>query len=125
MTPPRVRRPGSNTKSVHNRDKVPPRWRPRERKVRGTAVIEVNELPLRVPKFSFKASTARVDDNGQVIETIPFLSQHNVEDGIILLQELADKYAKIRAEKQREYDERADAFDDPDNDYEDDSRVDP
>lgn len=79
-------------------------WRPIEKRVKGSVVVEVNELPLPVPKYSFKIGTAKLDDNGQVIEVLPFLNVYNVHDAADLLRDVGSKYADIRESKQEEMD---------------------
>jgi hypothetical protein len=93
--PPRPRFP-------NKQNTVP--WRPVEKRLKGNIVIEVNELPLQVPKYSFKIGTAKVDPNGQIIEIQPFLSVYNVHEAADLLREVGDKYLAIREEKQDEMD---------------------
>lgn len=87
-----------------NATKIP--WRPIEKKLKGSVVVEVNELPLPVPKYSFKIGTAKIDDNGQIIDIQPFLSVYNVHDAADLLREIGDKYLSIRESKQDEMDSR-------------------
>jgi hypothetical protein len=90
----------------------PPAWRPVEKKVRGNVVCEVNELPLQVPKYSFKLGTVKFDENGQIIEVNPYLNIYNVSDAAELLREIGDKYLAVREERQRDFDSREDRFDD-------------
>lgn len=87
----------------------PPRksWRPIERRVSGNVVVEVNELPLSVPKYSFKVGSVVTDDSGQILEVKPYLNIYNVSDAVRLLGEMSEKYLSLREDKQREYDERS------------------
>jgi len=87
-----------------NATKIP--WRPIEKKLKGSVVVEVNELPLPVPKYSFKIGTAKIDDNGQIIDIQPFLNVYNVHDAADLLREIGEKYLSIRESKQDEMDSR-------------------
>ena len=84
--------------------KIP--WRPVEKKLKGNVVVEVNELPLPVPKYSFKVGTAKIDDNGQIIDILPFLSVYNIHDAADLLRDIGDKYIAVREAKQDEMDLR-------------------
>jgi len=97
--------------------KIP--WRPIEKKLKGNVVVEVNELPLPVPKYSFKIGTARIDDNGQIIDIQPFLSVYNVHDAADLLREIGDKYAAIRESKQDAMDSRQRFTDEDEQNVED------
>jgi len=100
-------RPNNNNRprfSNNAATKIP--WRPVEKRLRGSVVVEVNELPLPVPKYSFKLGTAREDENGQIIDIQPFLSVYNVHDAADLLREVGDKYLAIGEEKQDEIDKR-------------------
>lgn len=81
-------------------------WRAVERRVRSNVVVEVNELPLPVPKYSCALSAARIDDNGQVIDMNRHLPMHAIPAAIEILQEIYAKYTEIRAEKQEEFDIR-------------------
>jgi hypothetical protein len=81
-------------------------WRPIERKLKGNVVVEVTELPLPVPKYSFKIGTAKIDDNGQIIDIQPFLSIYNVHDAADLLRSVGDKYLERRETRQDEMDTR-------------------
>jgi hypothetical protein len=79
-------------------------WRAVERRLRGHVVVEVNELPLSVPKYSCSLSAARIDDNGQVIDMNRHLPMHAIPGAIEILQEIYAKYTEIRAVKQEEFD---------------------
>lgn len=81
-------------------------WRPVEKRLQGNVVVEVNELPLPVPKYSFKIGTAKVDDNGQIIDIQPFLNVYNVHDAADLLRAVGDKYIAVRDEKEDEMNKR-------------------
>lgn len=71
-------------------------WLPLERKTRGAIAVEVSKRPMRVPQFSIKVGAVKVDDEGQVIETMPFMSIYMIDDLIAVLQETRDKYISLR-----------------------------
>lgn len=81
-------------------------WRAVEKRVRNGVVVEVNELPLPVPKYSFVVSTAKTDEGGQIITTNRHVPLHLVDDALDLLRDMQDKYAAIRESKQQEFDAR-------------------
>lgn len=92
-------------------------WRAIEKRVRNSVVVEVNELPLPVPKYSCALSAARTDDNGQVIDMNRHLPMHAIPAAIEILQEIYAKYTAIRASKQEEFDvRRAERGDDDEDD---------
>lgn len=82
--------------------KIEVKWRVKERKTKGNIVVEVNERPLRVPQFSVQTGTARIDENGQVLDMVPFISIYGIPDLIASLQEVYDKYLAIRESMARE-----------------------
>jgi hypothetical protein len=81
-------------------------WRAVEKRVKNGVVVEVNELPLPVPKYSFVVSTAKTDDGGQIINTNRHIPLHLTDTAVNLLLEMQEKYASLRALKQEEFDER-------------------
>ncbi len=82
-------------------------WRPVERRLgANNAVVEVNELPLPIPRYSFKIGTAKLDDNGQIIDIQPFLNPHNVIDAADLLRMVGEKYIEIREGQEDDADRR-------------------
>lgn len=96
-------------------------WRAVEKRVRSGVVVEVNELPLPVPKYSCAISAARTDSNGQVIDVNPNLPMYAIPAAIELLQEVYAKYTDLRATKQEEFDaRRAERTNDYNEDSEDD-----
>jgi hypothetical protein len=99
-------------------------WRAVEKRVRSSVVVEVNELPLPVPKYSCALSAARTDDNGQVIDMNRHLPMQSIPAAIEILQEIYDKYMALRASKQEEFDiRRSERDDDDDSDMRDDPPV--
>lgn len=99
-------------------------WRAVEKRVRSSVVVEVNELPLPVPKYSCALSAARTDDNGQVIDMNRHLPMQSIPAAIEILQEIYDKYTALRASKQEEFDiRRSERDDDEDSDMRDESPV--
>lgn len=81
-------------------------WRAVEKRVKNGVVVEVNELPLPIPKYSFVVSSAKTDDGGQIININRHIPLHMMDEAIDLLHEMQEKYAALRAAKQEEYDAR-------------------
>lgn len=88
---------GYTTLDMKNKTKgKKPQWRIVERRARGDAGVVVSELPLPVPRYSFRVGTAKFDrDKGELYVT-PFLSVFNVDDAISLLRELSEVYIEKR-----------------------------
>ena len=74
-------------------------WRVIDTHVRGNAAIQVSELPLKVPRFSFRVGTPQYDEATGQVRISPNLTVFNVIEAAALLQELGEKYTALREEK--------------------------
>jgi hypothetical protein len=75
-------------------------WRIIETRVKGTAAVQVSELPLKVPRYSFRVGSAQIDEQGGGDMRIgPRLTIFNVQDATELLEELSKKYVDLRESK--------------------------
>jgi hypothetical protein len=66
-----------------------------ERRVRGQACVDIFMLPLPVPRYSFKVSSARVTqdaDGEKRVTVIPFLSAFSYVDAAQLLLEVGHEF---------------------------------
>ena len=73
-----------------------PEWSIVERRVNGDAGVIVSELPLPVPRYSFRVGTAKFDDEKKEMYVTPYLTVFNVDDACALLREVSDKYIEKR-----------------------------
>ena len=71
-------------------------WKIIETKVKDNAVVQVSELPLNVPRYSFQVGTAQYDDETGDIRIGSRLTNFNVEEAATLLTVLAKKYVDKR-----------------------------
>lgn len=82
-----------------------PEWRVIERRVRGDAGIIVSELPLPVPRYSFKVGTAKVNPETKELFVTSYLTLFNTQDACDLLDEMTDKYVRQREDIKDELEE--------------------
>lgn len=81
-----------------------PEWRIVERKTRGDAGVIVSELPLPVPRYSFRVGTAKYDEEIGEMYVTPYLTVFNAGDAYELLAEISEKYIIKREEFKDELD---------------------
>lgn len=81
-------------------------WHVVETKIQDNAVVQVSELSLKVPRFSFKVGTAQLDEETDEMRIGNRLTIFNVEDAAELLTALAKKYVKKRADRIEELEEK-------------------
>lgn len=81
-------------------------WRVVETRIKGNAAVTVSELPLKVPRYSFKVGTAQIDEDNDEIRVGSRLTTFNVEDAVILLEELGKKYVDKREARIEELEEK-------------------
>lgn len=94
-----------NTNTMYDKTKSKrPEWRIVERRVNGDAGVIVSELPLPVPRYSFRVGTAKFDDEKQEMYVTPYLTVFNVDDACDLLREVSDKYIEKREKMKDELD---------------------
>jgi len=86
------------------KDKHRPEWRIVDRRIRGDAGLVVSELPLPVPRYSFKVGTAKFDDRTGEMYLTPYLTVFNAGDACTLLQEVSDEYTRKREAVKEEID---------------------
>ena len=101
----RHKRPGPNTRR-QGRDTQGAKWRPVEIRVRGNVAVEVSELPLQVPRYSFRTGTAHFDDVANDFSVKPYLTQANGIEGAELLLEVVKVYEAKRSARFAEIQER-------------------
>lgn len=90
----------------HKSKKKRPEWKIIDRVVRGDAGVIVSELPLPVPRYSFKVGTAKIDPDTEEMYVTPYLSVFNSGDAQDLLSEVTDKYTRIREDIKDDMDEK-------------------
>lgn len=86
---------GNNYSGKNNRVK----WRIIETRVQDNAAVQVSELPLKIPRYSFKVGTAQLDEETGDMRIGPRLTSFNFEDAIELLQLLGQKYQDKREQR--------------------------
>lgn len=72
-----------------------------ERRVRGQACVDIYKLPLPVPRYSFKLSSARITydaDGRQHVSIIPFLGKFSYVDAAQLLLDVGREFEERREE---------------------------
>jgi hypothetical protein len=74
-------------------------WAVVETKVEDNAVVQVSELPLKVPRYTFRVGTAQWDEDTGEMRIGNRLTIFNVEDAAVLLTALSEKYVKKRQDK--------------------------
>lgn len=76
------------------------KWRVVETKEQDGAAVQVSELPLRIPRYSFRVGSSNFEDGALRIGT--HLTSFNAESGALLLAELGEKYRLKREAKKQE-----------------------
>jgi hypothetical protein len=71
-------------------------WKRIEQKKQGAIVVEVSQQAARVPRFSVRVGVSREDENGQVLDVLPYMSIYMLDDAIKTLQQIRDKYVTLR-----------------------------
>jgi len=71
-------------------------WKVVQTEVRDNAAVQVSELPLKVPRYSFKVGTAQLDEETGDMRIGNRLTVFNVLDAAELLAELGKKYVDKR-----------------------------
>lgn len=102
----RRRRTHFSNRNTVDRDapvKEGPQWRPIDTRVRGQAAVQVSELPLPVPRYSFRVGTAHLSEDEVQIKS--HLTVFNYEDAAQLLLEVGRKYKALREEDIEEREE--------------------
>jgi len=95
-------------------DKPRPKWQIIDTVVKGDAAIEISELPLNVPRYSFRIGTAYFPENEEdAVKVGPRLTIFNVQDAVELLSEAATKYLDIREDRINELEDRKQRMRDP------------
>lgn len=89
-----------------NHRKERPRWFVKETRVRGNAAVLVSELPLKVPRYSFKIGNVEVDEETDDIRVGSRLSIFNGEDAVELLREVVREYVDKREARIDELEEK-------------------
>lgn len=96
-------------------DKPRPRWQIIDTVVKGDAAIEISELPLNVPRYSFRVGTAYFPEHeDDPVKVGPRLTIFNVQDAVELLSEVATKYWDLREARINELEDRKQRMRDPD-----------
>jgi hypothetical protein len=85
-------------------------WKIVETKVKDDAAVQVSELPLKIPRYSFKVGTAQLDEETGDMRIGSRLTVFNVEDAAVLLTALADKYVKKRKARIKEIEDKKAAW---------------
>lgn len=85
-------------------------WRVIETRVKGTAAVQVSELPLRVPRYSFRVGSAQHDDKSGEMRIGPRLTVFNVQEATELLAELGKIYVDLRESKIEELEKKKEAW---------------
>lgn len=80
-------------------DKHKVQWKILRTEVRGNAAVQVSELPLKVPRFSFRVGTPQYDEVTGQVRISPNLTIFNVMEAAELLKELGEEYVSKREEK--------------------------
>jgi len=85
-----------------------PKWRVLTTEFKGeNAAVEISILDLEIPRYSFRVGTAHFPRNeGDPITVTPRLTVFNVQDAILLLGEVSDKYLALREQKIDELESR-------------------
>jgi hypothetical protein len=71
-------------------------WSVIETRVHDNAAVQVSELPLKIPRYSFKVGTAQLDEDTGEMRIGNRLTVFNVIDAAELLMELGQKYVDKR-----------------------------
>jgi len=74
-------------------------WRVIETKIKDNAAVQVSELPLKVPRYSFRVGTAQLDEDTGEMRIGNRLTVFNVEDAAELLTDLGKKYVDMREQR--------------------------
>ena len=74
-------------------------WKVIETQVRDNAAVQVSELPLKIPRYSFKVGTAQFDEETGDMRISNRLSVFNVIDAAELLATLGRKYVDMREDR--------------------------
>lgn len=86
-----------NYQGTLNKTKV--EWRVVETRARDGVGVEVSELPLKIPRYTFRVGSARFekDEYGKTICIIqPRLTTFNYMEAVKLLHEVGEKYENKR-----------------------------
>lgn len=75
------------------------RWRVIEVRVRDQVAVEISELPLPIPRYTFRLGTAHFDPETKTTKVGTRLTTFNAEDGAELLMEVYKEYNQLREEK--------------------------
>ena len=81
-------------KSIRSRVK----WRVIDIRVKGNAAVEVSELGLTIPRYTFKLGTAKVDKITGLVSVGGRLSTFNWPEAMMLLTEVGNEYTLKRKE---------------------------
>jgi hypothetical protein len=80
-------------------------WRVIDTRVKENAAVQVSELPLKVPRYSFRAGTAQFDKDTNEVRIGSRLTVFNVLEAADLLREVGEKYVQLREDKIEEYED--------------------
>ena len=89
------------------------KWRVVETKEQDGAAVQVSELPLRIPRYSFRVGSSNFEDGALRIGN--HLTSFNAESGALLLAELGEKYRLKREAKKKEVEDAKQAWIDNNN----------
>ena len=71
-------------------------WQLIEQRICNTVVVEVSQRNMRVPQFSIRIGVARLDDDGEVAEVLPYMNIYLIPAAYKLLGEVRDEFIPIR-----------------------------
>jgi len=93
-----------------------PQWRIIDTHVRGNAAVQISELPLKVPRYSFRVGTPQYDEATGQVRISPNLTVFNVMEAATLLAELGEKYVAMREEKIEHFEQLKEKWQNTNND---------
>ena len=100
----------------HSGRRERPQWLVVETKVKDNVAVQVSELPLRVPRYSFKLGTAQFNEDTGEMQIGSRLTVFNVVAAAELLTEIGKKYVDKRADRINEIEAKKAAWQDKNTD---------
>jgi len=91
-----------------------PEWRIIATRVKGQAAVQVSELPLPVPRYSFRVGTANFTE--EEVHVKQHLTVFNYRDAAELLLEVGQRYEERRKEDIEEREELRNKWENKDRD---------